>query len=589
MQVLGAVKMAGKKAPNLYVIALSQQRLGFAFVLIFSALISILMLTGSIYMLQVYDRVLSSGSIATLIGLFGIVVVLYLFLGLFDLLRQRMLSRIGTRLEFDVGRAGFLAQLQQSHGPNNVTTEPLKQLMGISQFLSSPTAASLFDLPFVPIFLIVLFAVHPLLGLSVAGGAMIAGTLALMAGMITRRRLEKHNHDAAQQTEFSSEAVRNSETVLAMGMQFSLANHWQLMHLASLKENQRFSSGTEIIASFSKTFRVLLQSSILTVGAVLVLNDQISPGMIIASSVLSGRVLAPIDQTIGQWRLVAQTIFAHKILFNFFSNVRDTTENLDLPKPTGRVTVTSLTKFATNNRSSRQELLLQSVSFSLEPGDALGVIGKSAAGKSVLARLLVGAWAPDRGEVQIDGAAFDKWPAGSVGRHIGYLPQSVTLLPGTIAQNIARFDSSATDADIIKAAMLARVHNLILRLPDGYATTVGGSSGTQLSGGQIQRIALARAVMFQPSVVVLDEPNAHLDGAGENALGEAIKELRAAGSTVIVMAHRPSAIAAVNKIMVLDQGRMTKFGEKEQILRPPDQPKRPPSQQIASNTQPMRS
>lgn len=558
--------MAGAKASNKYAIALRRQKAGFAVIVLFSGLISILMLTGSIYLLQVYDRVLSSGSIITLVGLFSIVVVLYLFYGLFDLLRQRMLSRIGTRLEFDLGRDSFVAQLQACQSRENIKVDPLGQLSVLNQFLSGPSASSLFDVPFVPLFLGVLFIVHPVLGLIVVGGAMAAALSGVLAGVIARRWQDRRTQDATVQSEFSTEAMRNSETVLAMGMQGCLADHWRSMQIKNLGTQQRSARGTEILASFSKTFRVLLQSTILTVGAVLVLNDQITPGMIIASSVLSGRVLAPIDQAISQWRSIAKTLFAHRSLHDFFENTPDRESTIDLPKPAGRITVTSLTKFSDNAAHTQQELLLQSVSFNLEPGDGLGVIGKSASGKSVLARLLVGAWKPDRGEVQIDGAAFDKWPAGAIGRHIGYLPQSVILLPGTIGQNIARFDPLATDADIIAAAKLARVHDLILRLPNGYATMVGGRSGTPLSGGQIQRIGLARAVIFSPALVVLDEPNANLDGAGDDALENAISDLRAAGSTVIVMAHRPSAIAAVNKILVLDQGRMTRFDTKENVM-----------------------
>lgn len=575
--------MVAADASNKYVAALRRQKAGFAFVLIMSGVISVLMLTGSIYMLQVYDRVLSSGSVVTLMGLFAIVVVLYLFFGLFDLLRQRMLSRIGTRLECDLGRSGFFAQLQAKQGVNADGSDPLRHLSGIGQFLSGPTAGNLFDLPFVPVFLAVLFLVHPVLGFIVVGGAVVAGVSAWFAGFIARRWQEQRNHGAARQSEFATEALRNSEAVVAMGMQNNLATHWQAMQLESLKTHQHAAQGSEILASFSKTFRILLQSSILTVGAVLVLREQISPGMIIASSVLSGRVLAPIDQAIGQWRAIAQMLFAHRALMRFFKDTKDQDGNIDLPKPSGRLTVTSLTIFAVGASATRQELLLQSVSFRLEPGDGLGVIGKSAAGKSILARLLVGAWQPDRGEVRLDGAGFDKWPVGAIGRHIGYLPQSVTLLPGTIGQNIARFDPHATDGDIVAAAQLANVHDLILRLPNGYATRVGGASGSPLSGGQIQRIALARAVIFKPALIVLDEPNAHLDGAGDTALEDAITQLRAAGSTVIVMAHRPSAIAAVNKILILDQGRMTKFGDKDKILGPPPQAQKPPVRQPLSN------
>ncbi len=553
-------------ASNRYFSTLKKQRVGFALVLVFSGLISVLMLTGSIYMLQVYDRVLSSGSIMTLAGLFSIVVVMYLFFGLFDLLRQRLLSRIATRVDLDLGRDCFLAQMQHVNGSGVKNADPLKHLGVLRHFLSGPTAASLFDLPFVPLFLCVLFMIHPLLGSIVLGGAVVAGLAAVLGHISSRRLQQASTKQAVLQNEFASDTFRNADVVSAMGMQQNLGDHWQGMQLSNLAMQQRTASVSEIVASFSKTFRILLQSSILTVGAVLVLQDQISAGMIIASSILSGRALAPIDQAIGQWRSISQTTLAHRTLRKFFDAVQQKTDFIELPKPTGRITVKSLTKLSADQGAGRQEMLLQNITFTLKPGDGLGVIGKSAAGKSILARLLVGAWRPDRGEVQIDGAAFDKWPQAEIGKFIGYLPQTVTLLPGSISQNIGRFDPLATDADIIAAAQLAKVHDLILGLPDGYATRVGGAFGTRLSGGQIQRIALARAVLFKPVLVVLDEPNAHLDGAGDDALERVITDLRTAGSTVIVMAHRPSAIAAVNKIMVLDQGRMIQFDTKDNVL-----------------------
>lgn len=556
----------GHKTSNRYIEALKKQRIGFALIFIFSGLISVLMLTGSIYMLQVYDRVLSSGSMETLVGLFAIVVVLYLFFGLFDLLRQRLLSRIAMRLNLELGCDSFIAQIQRENDVSGRDFLPLKQLGLVRQFLSGPTAANLFDLPFVPLFLGVLFILHPVLGLIVLAGAIIEG-LAAIVGRVSSRQLQQESaRQTVLQNEFAAETFRKAETAVAMGMQQNLGEHWQTMQLSNMAIQQRVSNIAESLVSFSKTFRVLLQSSILTVGAVLVLKDQISAGMIIASSILSGRALAPIDHAIGQWRAIADTALAHQNLQQFFETVRPKTKHIQLPNPTGRITVKSLSKIAAEQGAGRQEFLLNNLNFTLEPGDGLGVIGRSAAGKSVLARLLVGAWQPDRGEVQIDGAAFNKWDPGTIGRYIGYLPQKVTLLPGTISQNIGRFDPAATDADIIAAAQLAKVHDLILRLPNGYATRVGGASGTRLSGGQVQRIALARAVLFRPVLVVLDEPNAHLDGAGDDALEQAIRHLRAAGSTVIVMTHRPSAIAALNKIMVLDQGRITRFDTKENVL-----------------------
>lgn len=558
--------MADPYSLNTYLVALKNQRAGFAVVFVLSGVVNVLMLTGSIYMLQVYDRVLSSGSMVTLAGLFTIVVILYLFLGLFDFLRQRLLSRIAIRLDLSLGKPSFRSWVQSGLTPQSAGPEPLRQLSTLRQFLSGPTAVSLFDLPFVPIFLGALFLVHAWLGMMVLAGACVAGIAAILGRVLARKWQEQAAIQNNELQELSQQSRQSAEVLTAMRMQNDLGDHWQKLQETGLALHQNASNPSEVISSFSKTFRLLLQSAILTLGAVLVIQNQISAGMIIASSVLSSRALAPIDQVIGQWRAIGAAVAANRILRDFFAQNAEAPQLVTLPAPTGRVTVKSLSKFSPQLGTEMRKPLLQSITFELEPGDGLGVIGKSAAGKSMLARLLVGAWQPDQGEVQFDGASLDKWQEEVLGRTIGYLPQRIDLLPGSISQNIARFNPAASDADVISAAQLAGVHDLITALPNGYSSQVGGVSGTALSGGQVQRIGLARAVLFGPKLLVLDEPNAHLDGDGDDALDAAILKLRAAGSTVIVMAHRPSAISAMNKIMILENGRMIRFDTKEAVL-----------------------
>jgi ATP-binding cassette subfamily C protein len=561
---------SGPPSANIYIDALKQQKSAFLAVFIFSGLVNVLMLTGSVYMLQVYDRVLSSGSVPTLIGLFSIVVVLYAFFGMFDFLRQRLLSRIALRLNASFGTETFDAWIKSglSNGQpgDQATPQPIRQLGLLRQFISSPTATSLFDLPFVPIFLGAMFLIHFWLGIMVVAGALVASAIALLGRFLTKQQINESMGQEGALHAFSEQSHLNAETIIAMGMQSNVTKSWHKMQLSSLATHQLISNPTEYLASISKTFRLLLQSAILTAGAFLVLQNQISAGMIIASSILSGRALAPIDQIIGQWRAIGRAVSAHRILRDFFADHSAPPAYTDLPAPTGRISLSGITKFALGTKGKPSATLLSSVQFDLEPGDGLGVVGKSGSGKSTLARVLVGAWKADRGELRLDGATMDQWDPAVLGKSIGYLPQKVDLLPGSISANIARFAPDANDRDVITAAKLTGVHDMILKLPEGYATLVGGPGGTTLSGGQIQRLGLARAVYCLPRIVVLDEPNSNLDTEGDDALGQAIKGLREAGTTVIVMAHRPSAIAAVNKIMILHEGRVARIDTKENIM-----------------------
>lgn len=539
-------------------------RRAIAMVFVLGAMVNLLMLTGSIYMLQVYDRVLASRSIETLLGLFGIVVLLYLFLGLFDFLRQRFLSRIALRAELDLSARAFDAWLGEARQAQN----PLRDIGQFRQFISSPAAISILDLPFVPIFLVAVFIVHSWLGFLVLAGAGLLGGIALINRLLTRGNSATAAWHSLASQSLAHHSQINAEPIRGLRMQESVGQHWRTLQGAALGWHQRANDPSDSIASVSKTFRLLLQSTILTLGAVLVLRGEISAGMIIASTILANRALAPIDQVISQWRAINEGRAAYGRLRDILARQSGVPTRINMPPPTGRISVHDLTKIAPSLNMVPTPPLLRHVSFDLEPGDGLGVIGKSGAGKSVLARLLVGAWTPDRGAVALDDVALPKWRRDMLARSIGYLPQRVDLLPGTIWQNIARFHPDATDEDVIAAAQLADIHHMVSDLPDGYGTHVGDDAGLRLSGGQLQRVGLARAVLFRPAFLVLDEPNAHLDGAGDTALDAAILDLRNGGSTVVVMAHRPSAIAAMNKVLILENGQMTRFDAKDAVLGP---------------------
>jgi len=537
-----------------------------AAVIALSAVINILALTGSVYMLQIYDRVLSSRSMETLAGLFIIVVALYSFYTLFVALRARFLSRCAFSIDAELAAPalglGFEAARQEAADPGAT-----RDLTTLRRFLSGAGAVALLDLPFMPLFLAVLFLLHPWLGWLTAAGAALAGLIALFNRALTQSvagdiRAREGSADA-----FTQQSRSSAESVLAMGMTNAVTERWVTLRATALASIQKSSDPSETLTAISRGFRMLLQSSILTLGAVLVLKGEITPGMIIAASILSGRALAPVDQLIGHWRSIEQGIAAHRRLGASFAVQAPQTCAVELPKPTGQIAVENLTKLSPGATGIDPPRILSQVSFSLNPGDGLGVVGDSASGKSTLARLLVGAGAPEAGEIRLDGAKLDQWPADVLGRHIGYLPQSLNFLPGTVRDNIARFDPGATDEAIIEAAVLTDIHKMILDLPNGYATRIGDpEAGAVLSGGQMQRLGLARAVYGLPALVVLDEPNSNLDIAGDTALTQTIAALRDAGSTVIVMAHRPSALKALNKLMVLRDGKIGVFGDKDEIL-----------------------
>lgn len=539
----------------------------FILVGVFSAFVNLLMLTGPMFMLQVYDRVLSSGSVATLQGLFVIVVAAYAFLAFFDFIRARMLSRAAYRLDEAAGPVAFDIWVRSGIDANARLSRPLNDLATVRGFLSSPAMLGIFDLPWAPLFLAIVFVIHPWLGWLAIAGAGVVIVLALANQWLTRAAFTRAMAMDGTESFFVEQSRRNAEAILPLGMMDKVARRWRGMHNAGLATGQIGGDRAEGFTAASKAFRLLLQSALLGLGGYLALRQEISPGMIVAASIIAGRALAPIDQVIGQWRNIVRAREARRRLAEALDAAPPQKPRIQLPEPQGAVTVSGLVKYAPDEgQMGERAPILDHIAFRLEPGDGLGVIGPSASGKSTLARILVGAWRPDHGEVRLDGATLDQWRPEDLGRFVGYLPQSLELLAGSIRENIARFDPEATDDAVIEAAKTAGVHEMILKLPDGYATEIG--YGLQrLSGGQVQRIGLARAIYGMPKLVVLDEPNSNLDAGGDEALAGAIERLREAGGVAVVMAHRPSAIAAVNKLMVLRDGRIVEFGPKEEVMR----------------------
>ena len=533
---------------------------------VFSAGANLLMLTGPLYMLQIYDRVLASGSVSTLMGLFLIVVVLYGFLGIYEFMRARILSRAAYRFDEMTGELAFRQLLEREGDATFKGGSAMRDLEIMRGFLSGPAIRGLFDVPWIPIFLVAVFIIHPWLGYLTLAGAAVVVALALVNQWATSHTVSRAMQLDGAERGFSNQTLRNAETVRALGMRKALTDRWRDVHNASLGESQKGGDRSDIFSSGSRVFRLLLQSMLLTAGAYLALNQQISAGMIVGTSILAGRALAPVDQVIGQWRSISRAFEAHHRLKDALDSVPAEKPRVSLPDPQGAVSMVGVTKLMPGGAQRGRSRILDQVSFDLEAGDVLGVIGNSAAGKSSLARMLVGIWKPDAGEVRLDGATLEQWEPDALGRHIGYLPQHVEMLPGTIAENISRFDPKPDEDAIFTAARAAGVHDLILGLPDGYATRVG-SADQPLSGGQVQRVGLARAVYRLPKLIVLDEPNAHLDAHGDEALTETIRFLRKTGSTVVVMAHRPSVLAEASKVLILHQGKVAKFGSREEIFR----------------------
>ena len=554
---------------NQFKLALREMRGAIFVVALFSAAVNLLMLTGPLFMLQVYDRILTSRSVETLAVLFALVCILYAFLSFFDFLRLRVLSRTAYKFDATMMPLAQKTWIYQGAASKTGSARPVQDLTTVRQFVGSNAPSAFFDLPWVPLYLALIFFLHFWLGVLAASGAALVIMLTICNELFSRKPLSQSVPYEVNDMQLSQQVHSNADAIVSMGMIGRMVTLWGGTRMQAMSLAQRAGSITETMTASTKGIRMLLQSSILALGAWLAIQQEISPGAMIAASIIAGRALAPVDQVVGNWRNFARTRLAYGRLKELFGTMPPASDPLELPKPEGFLEVREMAKLSALGDGTSGipgKAILRGLQFKLEPGDALGVIGPSASGKSSLAKLLVGLWMPDNGSIRLDGATFDQWDRELLGDHIGYLPQAVELIEGTIKDNICRFDPNGSDEDVVEAAKLAGIHDMIVGLPGGYEAKVVGA-GSVLSGGQAQRIALARAVYKTPALIVLDEPNSNLDADGDAALTNCISSLREAGSTVVVMAHRPSAIASVNLILILKDGKQVDFGSKEEVLQ----------------------
>jgi ATP-binding cassette, subfamily C, bacterial PrsD len=543
--------------------ALHSCRRAFLAIALFSGMSNILMLTGALFMLEIYDRVLPSRSVPTLVALLLLAAGLYAAQGVIEAIRSRILVRIGQSLDDAMSLRVYdaIVRLPLKIGGKGDGTQPIRDLDTVRGFLSGAGPLALFDLPWMPIYLAICFLFHPYIGLTALAGAIILIILTALTEVQTRQPTRSATQFAAARNTLLEASRRNAEAITAMGMVGRIARRWNELNRSYIASSGQASDVVGGLGAISKVLRLLLQSSILAVGAWLVIHQESTPGIIIAGSILGGRALAPVDLAIANWRGFVAARQSWQRLSRLLGHLPARTEPMPLQPPSKSLVVQN----AAVTPPGEQKIVCQEVNFSLAAGKALGVIGPTASGKSSLARMLVGVWAPVRGGIRLDGATLDQWSPEALGRHIGYLPQDVELFPGNIAQNISRFEDPPYPEAVLAAAQAAGVHELVVNLPEGYETSVG-ERGSALSAGQAQRIALARALYRNPFLVVLDEPNSNLDAEGDEALTNAILGLRARGAIVVVVAHRPSAIAGVDYILVMSKGRQQQFGPKEEVL-----------------------
>ena len=531
---------------------------------VFSGVINVLMLSGSLYMLQVYDRVIPSRNTATLLGLSLIVLLAYLMQGYFDALRARMLCRVATLFDAGLQEAihTALATLPLRGVKPMLMQQPLRDLDQVRGFMSSMGPTAFLDMPWIPIFLIALFLFHPAIGMTALIGTAAIIAMTLLTERMSRGAARAAMDSSAQRQVLADATQRNAEVIRALGMTNRFTARWSQANERYLRENIRATDVYANLGSGAKVLRYVLQSGMLGIGAYLVVVDKASGGIMIASSIMMGRALAPVEIALGTWK---QLVAARQGIARLREICKVTATPplppVVLPRPCRELAVQDLAVAAPGTGKA----ILSNISFSLTAGMGLALLGASASGKTSLSKALVGIWSAQHGVVRLDGAALDQWGNEDLGRYIGYLPQDVALFDGTVAENICRFDQEATSDAILKAAQIAGVHDIILRLPEGYSTRIG-EGGMSLSAGQRQRIGLARAVFGDPFLVVLDEPNANLDADGENALTRAIQILRHNKRIVIVISHRPSALSALNMAMVLYEGKAIAFGSCEEIF-----------------------
>ncbi|MCP1335908.1 type I secretion system permease/ATPase [Futiania mangrovi] len=533
----------------------------------FSMVINLLMLVSPVYMMQVYDRVLTSQSGETLVALTAVAVGLLVIYGVLEGVRGRMLIRIGNAFDERIRRPVFNAlALRALTAGAGGRLAGLRDVDTVRQFLTGAGPAAFFDAPWIPVYLLVIFLIHPVLGgIAVAGAVLLIG-MALATEWISRTRLREAGQHLGEAEQFADQTVRNIEALRAMGMTGRARTRWLGRWYRGLSLQSEAADWVAVLQGLSKALRIVLQVGVLAGGASLVLVHEMSAGMMIAASIIVGRAVAPVEQMIGSWRGFVGARGAYDRLKELLAAFPEPGKRMRLPRPEGQVTVENAAAVAPGGR----EPILRGISFAMEPGEVMAVIGPSASGKSTLARLLVGVWPAAAGAVRLGGADVFRWAHGDLGRYVGYVPQDVELFDATVKENIARL-GDIDPQKVVDAARLAGVHELILSLPDGYETRIG-EGGRALSGGQRQRIALARALYDNPAFVVLDEPNANLDHDGDLALLKCIAELKRRGITVVLISHRPSMLQGVDRILVLRDGMVSALGPRDEILNRTAQP-----------------
>ncbi len=529
---------------------------------LFSIFVNLLMLTGPLFMLQVYDRVLASRSVPTLVALFLLIVGLFAAMALLETVRGRIGTRIGATLQADLDARVFRAAISAPQSVAKEAATALYDLEAVRKFAGSPLAFAFFDLPFAPLFFGAIFILHPLLGWLAIGGGLVLIIIMLLNQIFSRKPSEVAGRTSAASTRVSEQIRTQSDTIRGLGMSGAAITRWRKERDAALVSEIALSDRNGSFGSTTKTLRLFLQSAMLALGAWLVIQNEITGGAMIASSILMGRALAPVEQLVTGWANVARAGKGWSSLKVLLAAVPAPVARTALPRPDARLVVDDLAVVPPGEAKPT----LQRLSFAVDPGQAVGVVGESASGKSSLARALVGLWRPVAGEVRLGGARLDQYEEDALATHVGYLPQDVVLFDGTVAQNIARLAETPDAEAVIAAAKLAGAHDIILGLPKGYDTPVG-AVGTRLSGGQKQRIGLARALFGNPVLVVLDEPNSNLDAPGSEAVNAAIRALKARGSIVIIMAHRPAAIAECDLLLMIKAGHNVAFGPRDEVLR----------------------
>jgi PrtD family type I secretion system ABC transporter len=533
-------------------------------VAIFSFFVNMLMLTGPLYMLNVYDRVLGSHSLETLVALSVLVAFLYCMMGILDFVRGRVMGRVGARFQATLDRRVFAASMRgtTTGRAGRQAASGLRDLESVQKLMTSPALMSVFDLPFAPLFFVGIFVFHSWMGYLGLIGALILIGFALANQASSRRPLETATSATYQAEMMGSQIRAEADVVQSLGMRGAAFGRWQVARGKSLDANIAATDTGGTYSSLIKSFRLFLQSAMLGLGAYLVLTHTMTPGGMIASTILLGRALAPIESIVGQWALFQRGHEGWENLAVLLGEFPEENKRTALPRPKARLELEQVTVVPPGDNQAT----LRMISFVVEPGQAVGVVGVSGAGKSTLAKALTGLWPPTAGKIRLDGASLDQYDPDVLGQYIGYLPQRVALFDGTIKDNIARLSMSPDDAAVIKAAKRAAAHEMILRLPDGYDTRVSANGG-RLSGGQIQRIGLARAMYGDPVVLVLDEPNSNLDNDGSNALNQAIKAMKADGRCILIMAHRPAAIQECDMLLMIENGMRRAYGPKDDVLK----------------------